>query len=247
MKPTDTGEVVSEFLENNFGEIISDTFTADMEEQLDDIAEGKREYEKTLRDFYTPFAKLVKSKEKMEKITNLGDAPADMKCPVCDGSMIIKLGKSGKFLSCAKFPKCVGARTIDGRELEGPKLLDEKCPKCESQLMEREGRYGKFIACSNYPKCKFVKADEAEEARRRTGIICPVCKKGDMSERRGRFGIFYSCSDYPECKYAIKAKPTGNICKECGALMMEGTKTIPERCSDKLCPNHNPHKKEPKK
>jgi DNA topoisomerase-1 len=245
LKPTDTGEVVSEFLEQNFANIISDTFTAEMEEELDDIAEGKRDYAKTLGDFYKPFSKEVKLKDKtMEKITNLGDAPKEMRCPVCGGDMIWKLGKNGKFLSCAKFPDCNGARMADGRELEGPVMLDEKCPKCGGGLMERDGRFGKFIACSNYPKCKFIKQSEEEEAKRRTGITCPVCKEGDMSERKGRFGIFYSCSNYPKCKYAIKARPTGNLCPTCGALMMEGTKTIPERCSDKTCPNHNPHKLE---
>ena len=88
----------------------------------------------------------------------------------------------------------------------------------------------------------FVISDEADDAKKRTGVTCPECKKGDITERRGRFGLFYSCSDYPKCKFAIKAKPTGNICKECGSLMMEGTKTIPERCSNKSCANHNPHK-----
>jgi len=106
--------------------------------------------------------------------------------------------------------------------------------------MEREGRFGKFVACSNYPKCKFIKKDE--NALPSTDIDCPVCKKGKMTERRGRFGIFYSCSNYPDCKNAIKAKPTGNLCNLCGSLMMEGTKTIPERCSKKECPNHRPDK-----
>ena len=243
LHPTDTGEVViNKFLKPHFGDIISYTFTAEMEEELDDIAEGKREYKKTLGDFYTPFAKQLKLKEKIEKITNVGDAPKEMRCPVCGGDMVIKLGKSGSFLSCAKFPECNGARMLDGRELEGPKMLDEKCPKCGGALMERDGRFGKFIACSKYPKCKFIKADPAEEAKRKTGVKCGKCADGEMVERKGRFGFFYSCSNYPECKHAIKAKPTGKLCPLCGSLMMEGTKTIPERCSDKSCPNHNPHK-----
>lgn len=75
-----------------------------------------------------------------------------------------------------------------------------------------------------------------------TGVKCPMCKKGEMAERKGRFGIFYSCTEYPDCKNAIKAKPTGNLCTLCGSLMMEGTKTIPERCSQKVCPNHRPDK-----
>lgn len=251
LHPTDTGDVVSTFVEENFENYISDSFTADMENKLDKISEGKESYAETLSDFYKPFTKDILSKEKLDKITTLGKADAKFKCPECKGKMVIKLGKSGKFLSCAKFPKCSGALTIEGKKIEGPKMLKEKCPECESSLVEKEGRFGKFIACSNYPKCKFIKNDPKEEAKKKTGIECPLCKKGEMMERKGRFGIFYSCSNYPDCKYAIKAKPTGRKCKYkradknnsvCGALMMEGTKTIPERCSDKTCPNHNPHK-----
>ena len=243
LHPTDTGEVVSTFLEEHFTEYISDSFTAEMEDELDEIASGKRTYKKTLSDFYKPFQDAVKSKDKIEKITNLGKAPADLKCPICSGDMIIKLGKGGKFYSCEKFPECTGARTMEGKELEGPKDTGELCPKCgKGNLVTREGKFGMFTACSKFPKCKFVKKDEELEKANSTGVACPTCKKGFMSERRGRFGIFYSCSNYPDCKYAIKAKPTGEKCETCGSLMMEGTKTIPERCSDKSCPNHNPHK-----
>ncbi len=255
LKPTDTGDVVSSFLENNFAEYISDTFTADMEDKLDDIALGKAEYEKTLKNFYTPFQKDIKAKEKTAKATDLGAAPAEFKCPTCGGDMIIKLGRTGKFLSCAKFPECTGARTFEGKELAGPKETGEACPECgKGKLIEREGRFGKFICCNLYPKCKFIKKDAELERQNSTGVACPMCGTGMMTERRGRFGLFYSCSNYPKCKNAIKAKPTGNICAHgrdkgdgkgltpCGALMMAGTKTIPERCSDKTCPNHNPHK-----
>ncbi|MFZ3011798.1 MAG: type I DNA topoisomerase [Minisyncoccia bacterium] len=250
--PTDTGEVVSDFLEAHFANYISDTFTAEMEDELDEISRGEREYEKTLKDFYTPFSKDVKSKEKLEKATNLGDAPKNMKCPKCGSPMIIKLSRAGKFYSCSKYPDCDGALMLDGTELKGPEETGEMCPECGEKkgksgggkliIKQRRDGTGTFISCSRYPKCKFIKKDEAEEARKRTGVTCPVCKKGDISERRGRFGIFYSCSNYPDCKFAIKAKPTGNICKECGSLMMEGTKTIPERCSNKSCKMHNPHK-----
>jgi len=157
--------------------------------------------------------------------------------------MVYKLSKTGRFMSCARFPECLGARKEDGSIIEPPKDIGEPCPQCKKgQLQLREGRFGMFIACSNYPKCKFVKKDPEEEARAKTGVACPMCKKGEMVERRGRFGIFYSCSNYPDCKNAIKARPTGNICTLCGSLMMEGTKTIPERCSSKICPMHNPHK-----
>jgi DNA topoisomerase I len=249
LKPTDTGDVVSTFLEENFAEYISDTFTAEMEDELDEIATGKRDYTKTLRDFYTPFLKEVKSKDKIAKVTNMGDAPSEFPCPICGASMIIKLGKNGKFMSCSTFPACSGARTIEGEIMEGPKEIGEKCPKCEKgELVERSGRFGKFISCARYPKCKFIKVDEEQKLKNSTGVNCPICKKGVMTEKRGRFGVFYGCSNYPDCKHNIKAKPTGKICGymrengPCEALMMDGTKTIPERCSDKTCPNHNPHK-----
>ena len=240
--PTDTGEVVSDFVEKNFAQYISDTFTADMEDELDDIANGKRDYVKTLKDFYGPFSNDVKAKGGIEKVTNLGEADPSIKCPKCQGPMIIKLSKSGKFLSCKNYPECTGARKITGEELEGPKETGEACPECKGgKLVEREGKFGKFISCSNYPKCKYIKKGEGAPVNS-TGVKCPVCKTGEMAERRGRFGIFYSCTNYPKCKYAIKAKPTGKNCPTCNALMMDGTKTIPERCSDKACVMHNPHK-----
>jgi len=250
LHPTDTGDVVSTFIEDNFTDYISDSFTADMEDKLDLIAEGKAEYKKTLTDFYRQFSKDVASKADIEKLTTLGDADPKMKCPTCGGAMVIKLGRSGKFLSCAKFPDCEGARTIDGEAMEGPKETGEECPECNGKLVERTGKYGKFVACGNYPKCKYVKnEDENGNPIGGTGVACPSCGKGELAERKGRFGIFYGCSNYPTCRFAIKAKPTGKKCSykkddgsACGALMMEGTKTIPERCSDKACPNHNPHK-----
>jgi DNA topoisomerase-1 len=241
--PTDTGDVVSSFLENNFANYISDTFTAVMEDKLDLIAEGKAEYLKTLKDFYGPFLKEVKSKDKIDKVNNFGVADVKHICPICGGPMIIKLGKNGKFLSCAKYPDCTGARKITGEEMAGPKETGEKCPECkDGKLVEREGKFGRFISCSNYPKCKYIKKDAELERQNSTGVTCPTCKDGLMTEKRGRFGVFYSCSNYPKCKNAIKAKPTGNLCNICGALMMEGTKTIPERCSNKTCEMHNPHK-----
>jgi DNA topoisomerase-1 len=249
--PTDTGDVVSTFIENNFADYISDSFTAEMENKLDGIADGSHTYLKTLKDFYGPFTKAVKSKDKIEKLTNIGDAPAEFPCPTCGKPMVFKLSKNGKFMSCSDFPNCTGARTDEGKIMEPPKEIGEMCPDCgekhEGKLVLREGRFGMFISCSRYPKCKFIKEDAAEVAKRKTGVKCTDCKDGEMMERKGRFGIFYSCTNYPTCKNAIKAKPTGDLCPMCGKLMMDGTKTIPIRCSNKSCPNHNPHKLEEKK
>lgn len=240
--PTPTGDVVSTFLESHFSTYISDTYTAEMETDLDDIASGDRAYAKTLLELYSPLHKAVAEKDaSLAKQTSMGDAPQEFTCPTCAGAMEYKLSRTGRFMSCKKFPDCTGARKEDGSIMEPPKLLDRDCPKCgKHKLMEREGRFGKFIACASYPKCKYVEQDPKSIVR--SGVQCPQCKDGDIIERRGRFGTFWSCSNYPTCKFAIKGKPTGDVCALCGSLYMEGTKTIPNRCSNKTCVNHNPHK-----
>ncbi len=144
LKPTDTGEVVSTFLEENLGEYISDTFTADMEDKLDLIANGEVEYEKTLSTFYKPFLKDVKSKEKLDKATNLGDADPNLKCPKCGAGMTIKLGRSGKFLSCSRYPDCDGALLIDGTEMPKDKVIGVH-PDTKSEITLKTGKYGPYV------------------------------------------------------------------------------------------------------
>jgi len=142
--PTDTGDVVSTFLEDNFEEYISDTFTAEMEDELDEIAEGKREYEPTLREFYGPFSQDVKEKEKTAKITTLGDADPALKCPECAASMVVKLGRGGKFLSCERFPDCKGMRNFDGTKIKEAESLG-KDPESESEVYILDGRFGPYV------------------------------------------------------------------------------------------------------
>ena len=144
LKPTDTGEVVSSFLEENFMNYISDTFTAEMETELDEIAEGKRDYVKTLKDFYTPFHKDVKAKEKIDKLTNLGDAAPEWKCPLCNSPMTIKLGRGGKFMSCARYPDCSGARRIDGSIVEPNKPVGTD-PKTGLPIFILDGQFGPYV------------------------------------------------------------------------------------------------------
>ena len=142
--PTDTGDVVSSFLEQYFPSYISDSFTAEMEDKLDDIAIGKAEYVKTLSDFYGPFSEDVQSKDKMDKITNLGDADVKYVCPKCGAAMIVKLSRSGKFLSCSTYPDCTGALTIDGEEIasETPLGFD---PKTKLPIFVKVGKYGPYV------------------------------------------------------------------------------------------------------
>lgn len=151
--PTDTGDVVSSFLEDNFAGYISDSFTAEMEDKLDLIAEGKEEYVRTLKTFYKPFLAEVKSKDKMDKVTNLGDAGSTFKCPTCGGPMIIKLSRGGKFLSCAKYPECEGALTMNGEEIkkEEPLGID---PESRLPIFMMVGKYGPYVQLGERVKGK---------------------------------------------------------------------------------------------
>jgi DNA topoisomerase I len=144
LKPTDTGDVVSSFLEENFMHYINDSFTAEMEDSLDDIAAGNKEYAATLKKFYGPFLKDVKAKEKTAKITNLGDADAQFKCPKCGSSMIVKLGRGGKFLSCDRYPDCDGALMFDGTEIKKDEPIGTD-PATGLPIYVLVGRFGPYV------------------------------------------------------------------------------------------------------
>lgn len=161
--PTDTGDVVSSFIETHFPTYISDTFTSEMEDKLDEIAEGNRSYEKTLRDFYGPFSRDVASKEDIEKQTNLGDAPAEFPCPICGKPMVIKLGKSGKFLSCGNFPECTGSRLIDGSEIKQDEPIGEH-PETGEGIYVLNGRFGPYVQQGETPDKKDKKAPKPRRA-----------------------------------------------------------------------------------
>jgi DNA topoisomerase-1 len=151
--PTDTGDVVSSFLEDNFANYISDSFTAEMEDKLDLIAEGKEDYVKTLKTFYKPFLADVKSKDKMDKVTNMGDADPNMKCPTCGSSMIIKLSRGGKFLSCSKYPDCEGSLTMEGVEIKKDEPLGND-PETGLPIYLKLGKYGPYVQLGERVKGK---------------------------------------------------------------------------------------------
>ncbi len=155
LKPTDTGEVVSTFLEQNFMEYISDTFTAEMEDNLDDIANGDKEYEKTLRDFYGPFSKDVKAKDKLDKATILEPADPKFKCPTCGSTMIVKLGRGGKFLSCDRYPDCEGALMLDGTEIKADEPIGID-PSTGLPIYTKVGRFGPYVQLGDMPAKKVV-------------------------------------------------------------------------------------------
>jgi DNA topoisomerase-1 len=167
LKPTDTGDVVSTFLETNFMQYINDSFTAEMEDSLDDIANGDKQYLKVLKDFYVPFLKEVKVMEKEAKITNLGEADAKYKCPKCAADMIIKLGRNGKFISCSRYPDCEGALMLDGTEIKKDEPIGID-PQSNLPIYVLVGKYGPY-----------VQLGERVAKVKKTGEKKPRRKKGD--------------------------------------------------------------------
>ena len=218
--PEDIGIVVTDILVDLFPEIVDLGFTARMEEELDDIAEGKAQWPAVVREFYEPFHGDI---ERAEGKVQPPIVYLDEECPLCPqegrqpGRLVEKLGRYGRFVGCENYPDCRYTRPLEGEAPPPPKPTGETCPQCgEGQLVERTGRFGPFIGCSRYPDCKYIK----KEPPKTTGIACPKCKQGELVERRGRFGPFFSCSRYPECDFSVNQRPLGE-CPVCAGLVVE--------------------------
>ena len=221
--PEDIGVVVNDILVEHFGDVVNVGFTARMEEELDDIAEGKAGWVQVLRDFYEPFHEDVeRAKGKIQPpVVYLTET-----CPLCPvegrdppGRLIQRLGRYGMFIGCERYPECRYTRPLEGEAAAPePEPTGEKCPQCGiGDLVRKNGRYGPFIGCSRYPECKYIKKEQPKG----TGIPCPQCGKGELVERRGRYGSFYSCSRYPECTFSVNQKPHPEPCPVCGGLVVD--------------------------
>jgi len=217
--------VVTDILVGHFGDIVQVDFTARLEEELDDIADGKARWVGVVREFYEPFIEDVERAK--DKISPPAVVLPEL-CPLCPeegrepAHLEKKLGRYGYFIGCGNYPECRYTRPLEGSNgAPEPKPTGETCPKCgEGQLVERVGRFGPFIGCDRYPECTYIK----KEPPKRTGVTCPECKQGELVERRGRFGPFFSCERFPECRFSLNQQPLPDPCEACGGLVVRARK-----------------------
>lgn len=223
---TTLGRAVNKILSKHFEDVININFTAQMEDELDTIANGKNTYLKVLDDFYIPFNKDLGEADSIaaEIKKNLVE-PTDIPCPECNAEtgakMVKKWSRNGQFLSCERFPKCKGALPLiqpTEKDLEMAKGVT--CDKCGADMQIKVGKYGKFYGCTNYPKCNGIKPITL-------GIPCPKCKQGEILQRKAKRGkFFFGCTRYPDCDFIANTKPVIQDCTSCGNnyLLKKSTK-----------------------
>lgn len=216
--PEDVGMVVSDLLVDHFSRYVDYNFTAGLEEELDQVSRGEKQWKPLMKEFWEPFVALLKQKEGEVQKSDLTTAATDELCPECSKPLVVKLGKRGKFIACSGFNDgCKYTRNIDGEkgaEAAEPVLSEEKCEKCGAVMLIKDGRFGKYLACSAYPACKNIQPLVKPKS---TGVVCPECKEGELTEKKSRFGkLFYSCNRYPQCKFALWDLPVEQPCPKCG-------------------------------
>lgn len=241
--PTDVGRIVNRFLTQHFTQYVDYDFTANLEDELDAIARGEKEWIPVLEHFWKPFIDQVTHIDSTVQRKDVTTEVIDKKCPKCDNPLAIRLGKRGRFIGCTHFPDCDYTASLDGEESSNEPTVveDRSCPKCQAPLHVKMGRYGKFIGCSQYPDCNHM---EPLEKPQDTNVLCPQCSSGNILQRRSRRGkIFYSCARYPECDYALWNEPVNEPCPKCDwpILSIKETKS---RGKEKLCPQKSCNFKE---
>ncbi|MEN8259643.1 MAG: DNA topoisomerase, partial [Pseudomonadota bacterium] len=233
--PTDVGRIVNKFLTEHFSKYVDYNFTANLEDELDAVSRGEKNWIPLMRDFWYPFKSLINEKEESVQRRDVTQEALDEACPECGSPLSIRLGKNGRFIGCTKYPDCSYTRNLneDSTQAEPEYVEGRSCPKCNSPLVIKTGRYGKFIGCSGYPSCKHI---EPLEKPLDTGVRCPQCRSGTMLKRKSRLGkIFYSCSTYPKCAYATWSAPIDEACPECHWPILT-IKTTKKRGAEKVCP-----------
>jgi len=221
--PTDLGKLINGLLLKHFPAIMDIEFTASMEQQLDQVEEGKVEWLTILREFYGPFKEaLTAAKAEMASVKR-AITPTDIPCSVCQGKMVIRWGKNGEFLACETYPACKNTQdftrgadgVIKAVALEQEQESGEICEKCGKSMVYKQGKYGRFLACSGYPDCHHIKAET-------TGVACPEagCKGSLVKKVSKRGKVFFACDQYPKCNLAMWDRPIATPCPQCKAKFL---------------------------
>ncbi len=214
--PSELGFLTTELLTESFPQVLDVAFTARMEEQLDEVEDGKADWVKLLSDFYFGGfrERLERAKTEMRDVKR-EEIPTEHTCSECGEPMVIKWGRNGSFIACKGYPKCRNTRDYvrrldDSIEILPEPTTDQRCPACAGPMVVKRGRYGQFLACQSYPDCKGTRPMSI-------GVDCPECAKGYVAERRSKRGrTFYGCSAYPDCTFASWDRPVPGPCPVCG-------------------------------
>ncbi|HHD75517.1 MAG TPA: type I DNA topoisomerase, partial [Campylobacterales bacterium] len=230
--PTEVAFTVIEMLEEHFPEIVDSGFTSNMEAHLDEVDEGKLDWQKVLADFYTPFMeKITKGKAniKSQKMA----IPTGEMCPKCGSELLRRKGRYGEFIACSNFPKCKYTTDLEGNAPPEPELTDIPCDKCGAMMVIKDSRRGKFYACSAYPKCKNAKPLVPP---RELDVPCPKCGS-KILEKEGKRGKFFGCSNYPKCRFISNGEPLERKCPECESMVVHKVLKTGEvyECIEKKC------------
>ncbi|GAA7324337.1 type I DNA topoisomerase [Helicobacter pylori] len=209
---------VIEILEKHFEEIVDSKFSTSLEEELDNIAQNKADYQQVLKDFYYPFMDKIEAGKK-NIISQKVHEKTGQSCPKCGGELVKKNSCYGEFIACNNYPKCKYVKQTENAN-DGAK--QELCEKCGGEMVQKFSRNGAFLACNNYPECKNTKslkntpnANEIIE-----GVKCPECG-GDIALKKSKKGSFYGCNNYPKCRFLSNHKPINKRCEKCHYLMSE--------------------------
>ena len=214
--PTDVGRIVSRFLTQYFTRYVDYQFTAQLEDTLDAVARGEKEWVPVLEEFWQPFIQQIHTIDEQVQRKDVITEMLEETCPQCGALLSIRLGKRGRFIGCTAYPDCDYTQDLGASagEVSQPEVVEGRvCPECTSALHIKIGRYGRFIGCSSYPVCKFI---ESLEKPADTGVQCPKCREASILQRKSRKGkIFYSCAKYPKCDYALWNEPIAKVCPQC--------------------------------
>ncbi|ASF47048.1 type I DNA topoisomerase [Methylovulum psychrotolerans] len=235
--PTDVGRIVNRFLTEHFTKYVDYDFTANLEDELDAVSRGEKDWIPLMRAFWQPFTSLITEKEGSVQRKDITQEAIDEKCPDCASPLSIRLGRNGRFIGCTQYPECSYTRNLgddgDSTEKAAEVVEGRVCPECASPLVLKAGKYGKFIGCSGYPKCRHI---EPLEKPLDTHVECPQCKTGSLLKRKSRNGkVFYSCSGYPKCSYALWNAPLKESCPTCEWPILT-VKVTKRNGAEKVCP-----------